>query len=87
MRARGAIRAALRDDGIAARIDSLVDDLLGPDIDRPLAPQLPRHRSRDRDRLLAEARDHSRSLRDDPREQTLLDELDSIQADNADVDE
>jgi hypothetical protein len=40
---------------------------------------------RTRERLLAEAREHSRALRNDPREQALLDELESIQADNADV--
>jgi hypothetical protein len=39
----------------------------------------------ERERLLAEARKHSRMLRNDPREQTLLDELESIQADNAHV--
>jgi hypothetical protein len=48
------------------------------------ASRLPK---RERDRLLAEARDHSRHIGDDSREQTLLDELESIQADNADVDE
>jgi hypothetical protein len=44
---------------------------------------VPRLPTRERDRLLAEAREHSRSIRDDPREQALLDELESIQADNA----
>lgn len=84
VRARGIIRAELVDNGIAGRIDTLVDDLLGPDLDRPLAPSVPRLRTRERERLLAEAQAHSLMLRDDPGEQALLDELESIQADNTD---
>lgn len=87
VRSRTAIRAALRDNGMAARIDRLVDDLLGPDLDRPLAPRVPRLGSREHDRLLAEAQRHSRTNRRDPREQRLLEELERIQADNADADE
>ena len=37
VRARSARRTALRDERIAARIDAMVDDLLGPDPDRPVA--------------------------------------------------
>ncbi len=84
VRARTAIRAALRHEELATRINALVDVLLGPDPDRPLAPRVPRLRARDRERLLRTGQESSRKLRDDPREQTLLDELESIQADNAD---
>lgn len=81
-RARAAIRQALRDDGIAGRIDHLVEELLGPDPDRPVAPSVPRLPERERARLLAQAQEHSRGLREDPAEQALLDELERIQADN-----
>jgi hypothetical protein len=84
VRARSIIRAELVDNGIVGRIDVLVDDLLGPDLDRPLAPSVPRLRTRERERLLAEAQAHSLMLRDDPGEQALLDELENIQADNTD---
>ena len=74
----------MRDNGVATRIDRLVEDLLGPDANGPVAPRLPRLRPRDRERLVAEAQKLSRMIRDDPREQRLLDELENIQADNAD---
>lgn len=82
VRARSTIREALRDDGIAARIDVLVEALLGPDPDRPVAPSVPRLRPRERARWLAEAEAASRRLKDDPREQVLLDEIEAIQAEN-----
>ena len=81
-RARGAIRERLREDGIANRIDELVEELLGPDPDRPIAPSVPRLRASERTRLLTRAQEHSRMLRDDPDEQELLDEIERIQADN-----
>jgi len=84
VRARSAIRAALRDDGVAGRIDALVERLLGLDPDRPVAPRPPGPRARERERLLDEAQRHSRTIRDDSREQRLLDELERIDADNAD---
>jgi hypothetical protein len=84
-RARSLIRQALREDGIAGRIDTLVEDLLGPDPDRPVAPSVRRIPTRERARLFAEAQEHSRRLRDDPAERAILDEIEEIQADNADV--
>ncbi len=84
LRARTAVRAALRHEGITTRIVALVDDLLGPDPDGPVAPRVPRLQARVRERLLREAQESSRKLPNDLREQTLLDELEGIQGDSAD---
>ena len=81
-RARAVIRQTLRDESIASRIGELVEHLLGPDPDRPVAPSVPRLRERERARLLAQAQEHSRRLRDDPAEQALLDEIERIQVEN-----
>lgn len=82
VRARSIIRDALREDGIADRIDGQVEALLGHDPDRPVAPSPPRLRTRERARWLAEAEAASRRLKDDRREQALLDEVEAIQAEN-----
>jgi len=84
-RARGLVRQALRDDGIAGCIDAIVDQLLGPDRDRPVAPAPPRLRAKQRVRWMAEAETASKRLKDDAREQALLDEIEQIQTDNADT--
>jgi hypothetical protein len=42
-----------------------------------------RARSSEHERLITEAQEHSRKLRDDPKEQKILDELENIQAENA----
>lgn len=55
-----------------------------PDPDQP-ATRLPRLDEHERARLIAEAQEHSRRLKDDPVEQALLDEIESLQAENSDL--
>lgn len=85
VRARTAIRQALRDDGISARIDEGVEALLGPDPDRPVASAPPRLSARTRARLIREGQRYSRQLADDPAEQGLMEEVEALQTDNADA--
>ncbi len=81
-KARAAVRLALRDDGIAGRIDALVDDLLGPDPNKAVPLLIPIMKPKERERWFREAEAASRRIVADPREQALLDELEAIQADN-----
>jgi hypothetical protein len=74
-------RAAALGISLSALLAEIAENL-GPDSEEPVAPRISRLDPGERDRLLAGARDYSRSLRDDAGEQALLDEVESIQAEN-----
>jgi hypothetical protein len=80
--------ADLGADDLAAFRDwfeAFAAERLGHGAGRPVAPKVRRLSSRERARLMADAQDHSRRLKGDPADGALLDELEALQVDNADV--
>ncbi|MEE4207835.1 MAG: N-6 DNA methylase [Parvularcula sp.] len=81
--ARTAIRTALRDDGVAGRIDGLVDELLG---DAGIADRVPMEPPsidmRQRERMLTHARAAQERLASDPAEARRLAEVMEVIAEN-----
>ena len=81
-KSRAVIRRTLREHGVFDRIGALVDELLGPDPNKAVAPPTSIMKPKERERWFREAEAASRRIAADPREQTLLDEVEAIQAEN-----
>jgi hypothetical protein len=77
--------AAFRDWFEAFAAERLGHGAVRNDGGGPVAPKVRRLSSRERARLMADAQDHSRRLKGDPADGALLDELEALQVDNADV--
>ena len=86
VRSRTLIRQALAAAGVSARIDALVDQLLGPDADASPAAALPRLNPAARSRKLAEAQAWIALHRDDPLERALAEETEYVQTLNGGLD-
>ena len=79
-RSRSLVRQALADASASVEIDSLVEQLLGPDGNASTTSHLPRRSTVQRNRMMEEARVWTERHQNDPSERRLAEDAEHVQA-------